>query len=311
MDEHTRMDDDADFKEKIWLPEHPSTAEAARLIIVGRGLNISLDEVELRPGPSLLRDLVEGVADAAMNYAKSIGATPEQQLKLSWPGLEVIKIIRIALVETSAGYDNADFWEHAREPRQLIFNDKCPFIRRDLVEGGATAYLQLPYRAPALERLLVDVLVATELYGYGKEMIVRQPVWLDDVSPPRSPIHEPSVVSSFIKMKFWGAVVCFGIAAAAIVRSKLPRSHGRGMDRDDLRRPIHLWTGVQHIQAAATSPGSEEAAGRSMGAAQGNGRRVLRCRLSRRHQCQAGPGVGNEGRRHRCRLAWDVVRNPR
>jgi hypothetical protein len=60
----------------------------------------------LKRTPSLRGALVESVADAAMHYAQSTGGTPEQQLELSWPGLEVVDSIQFALVERMAGYDN-------------------------------------------------------------------------------------------------------------------------------------------------------------------------------------------------------------
>jgi hypothetical protein len=220
--------DHRDFDEEdVWQSRHPQTREAARLIVVERGLNIDLGDGDasrqIKRKPSLRRALVESVAEAAMNHAAKIGATPEEQLELSWPGLEVIDSIQFALVEVSDGYDNvrnANFWKHERVRQQPVVDLKCPFIRRDGVEEAATDYLRLPYRAPALERLLVDVLVATELYAFGNEMIARQRRFIDKMFPSQSPIHEESFLRTFIRQKAWGAAVCLGVAAAALVYGK-------------------------------------------------------------------------------------------
>jgi hypothetical protein len=47
---------------------------------------------------------------------------------------------------------------------------KVPEIDRESVLNAAADYLALPYRAPRLERTLVDILVATEMFAYGEEM---------------------------------------------------------------------------------------------------------------------------------------------
>lgn len=71
-------------------------------------------------------------------------------------------------------------WRHERRPVELIMQDKVPYMERSAIEGVAATYLNLPFRSQRMDALLVDLLVALELYAFGREsrwIIKRSNVW--------------------------------------------------------------------------------------------------------------------------------------
>jgi hypothetical protein len=78
------------------------------------------------------------------------------------------------------------------------------------IEDAATNYLDLPYRAPYLERTIVDILIALELYVYSKEMLEKPPVgfrWMT-----RSPLQQKHVLRRYIGGLITGATFFLGLA---------------------------------------------------------------------------------------------------
>lgn len=61
-------------------------------------------------------------------------------------------------------------WFHRSSPRLAGKKQDEPYIMRLEVEGAAGAYLRLPYRVDALDRLLSDMLMAAEMFAFADEM---------------------------------------------------------------------------------------------------------------------------------------------
>ena len=62
------------------------------------------------------------------------------------------------------------FWYHDQYIRLAGKKRLEPYILRLDVEEAAALYLQLPYRVPALDRLLADMLIAAEMYAFADEV---------------------------------------------------------------------------------------------------------------------------------------------
>jgi hypothetical protein len=114
-----------------------------------------------------------------MQHALATGQDVDQFSDLAGLGIGVIDSLAYSLKEhkTFDFRENVkrepewNFWKHEEQPGVLIKARKFPYMDRSNVEEAATTYLDLPYRAPFLERTIVDVLIALELYAYSKEML--------------------------------------------------------------------------------------------------------------------------------------------
>jgi hypothetical protein len=61
-------------------------------------------------------------------------------------------------------------WHHRSRPLLAGKKHGAPYINRLDVEEAAAMYLALPYRVDTLDRLLTDLLMAAEMFGYADEM---------------------------------------------------------------------------------------------------------------------------------------------
>lgn len=175
------------------------------------------DEVKERARlPSQRRVLVENVIDAALAHAREAGADADQyQYNIAGPGLAVVDHLQSGL--TAFSWNDPDpttkwnFWKHEEQPLRLIKSGKVPHISRETLEEVASDYLKLPYRADLLERTIIDVLIAMELYAYGDEM-VRNPELIVRWLPTRSPLHQRHALLGYLHGTFCSAVVLLGLA---------------------------------------------------------------------------------------------------
>lgn len=167
---------------------------------------------------SLRRALLQDVARASMQYASSQGGTRRKFDELMQSGANLVDYLESSLTRDrwSRGIPNWDFWQHQVSPGRMIREGKCPYIERDGIISITSSYLELPYRAPRLERTLVDLLIATELFAYGDEVFtplsndIRR--WLPAA---QSPIHQRHALLSYLSGRFWDAVFLLGGAALA------------------------------------------------------------------------------------------------
>lgn len=172
--------------------------EDARRQIIENALYVGKnpDEVTLKMQRSwsLRKSLVQEVANAALQYCAATGLDHYQYSNLAGDGIDVINSLESALTENekfdlseNAKSDlNWNFWKHDDQPHLRIRQQKFPYMERYNIEEAATSYLALPYRAPLLERTLVDLLIALELYQYSKEMLEKPPIglrWLNTGAP--------------------------------------------------------------------------------------------------------------------------------
>jgi len=64
-----------------------------------------------------------------------------------------------------------------------------------------------------MDRLLVDVLIAVELYAFGDEMLNEKP---SDLFPARSPLKQRHVIFAYLRGQMFNVLCCVGIAALAL-----------------------------------------------------------------------------------------------
>jgi hypothetical protein len=98
-------------------------------------------------------------------------------------------------------------------PNLLSTASTVPYMDRSSLETVVGEYLALPYRSPAMDRLLVDVLIAMELYAYGDEMLNEKTFGL---FPARSPLKQRHALLAYLRGQLINAVLLVGIAALAL-----------------------------------------------------------------------------------------------
>ncbi|MFK5914048.1 MAG: hypothetical protein QM484_06720 [Woeseiaceae bacterium] len=107
-----------------------------------------------------------------------------------------------------------NFWSHDKHLLYKIKRNKeSPYISREEIEDAATYYIGLPIRSSALERLLIDILIAMELSAFTDEMCNEQ---LFPGLPPRSPLSVGNPFFIVVKSLFFDAVIWLGLAAIFI-----------------------------------------------------------------------------------------------
>lgn len=170
---------------------------------------------------SLRTQLVQEVVAAASAYALSAGHDVHEFEDLASNGISIINGLQWGLTgdkrvdwgESEKRDLNWNFWRHADNPAESIKRRQFPYMSRDEIESQAYAYLELPYRVPGLERLLIDILIALELYAYTKEML-QKPIpglaWAN-----RSPLMQKHVLRKYIFAQFWGGLCLLGLAFLA------------------------------------------------------------------------------------------------
>lgn len=170
------------------------------------------EEERTKPlGYSLYRSLLENIAEAAAVYAIEKELDPDDfRLGPLEQGLTMVSNLRYALTGDWNG--PLDFWRHELRPMDRIKADNVPQIDRSSVESAVGDYLALPYRSGTLDRFLVKVLVALELYAFGDEMFNEKTFGF----LPVSPLKQRHALFAFIRGQLWNAVLLFGIAALAL-----------------------------------------------------------------------------------------------
>jgi hypothetical protein len=106
-----------------------------------------------------------------------------------------------------------NFWDNQANPIYKIKTGKVPYIDRSSVESVVSDYLALPFRAQAIDRFLVRVLVAMELYAYGDEMLNEKTFGL---FPARSPLKQRHALLAYLRGQLANGVLFGGIGASAL-----------------------------------------------------------------------------------------------
>ena len=161
---------------------------------------------------SLYGHLLQEMAEAASKYAVANNVDPDDfENDVLGGALAVTQQLRSALVK-DWNDKTLDFWDSHSSPLDKIKADKAPYIDRSSLESVVGDYLALPFRSQAMDRLLVKVLVAVELYAFGDEMMNEKTFGF----PARSPLKQRHVVPAYLSGLLINAVFFGGIAALAL-----------------------------------------------------------------------------------------------
>lgn len=158
------------------------------------------------------RRALDAITRAATSYAV------ERQAALDWSDVEAFSVILddaisvISDLRYAVGADEGEdaihlrLWSHRNQPFHDIKANRLSTLNRREIELVAGRYLDLPYRSFQIDRLFVDLLVATELYAYGYETLGAPSVGIFSASPlNRHPVLE-WVAGNLIGLVFWVVV---------------------------------------------------------------------------------------------------------
>lgn len=105
--------------------------------------------------------------------------------------------------------EQLNFWQHAWRPADDIRRKNYKLTMKGEVEGAASYYLDQPLRSQLFDRILVDMLIAQELYAFADEMI--HPLKFPGL-PVNSPLKQPHPLWQFIRDNLISAAILGGIA---------------------------------------------------------------------------------------------------
>jgi hypothetical protein len=174
--------------------------------------NPSEVDLKIQRGASLRRALLNDVTTAAMDHALQTDTSLEEFQFLASAGVTVVDTLQNGLMQYSWDPDlkkRWNFWRHERDPLALVKKEGSPYFERSSIECAASEYLNLPYRSKLLERTLVDVVVAMELYAFLLQMLMSVP-WFLRWLPANSQLQQKHVARQYISGQVFSAVVCLG-----------------------------------------------------------------------------------------------------
>jgi hypothetical protein len=197
-------------------PAHIDNFEALRREAVDRAFWVPNDASEelkrATRARTQYRDLIEEITKSAKAEASKTNASADHfEFSLLTEAIAIVNDIQSALVEDPYKNPQAgwNFWRHHNFALERVKNKDLPFIDRSALETAATRYLDSPFRVTALDRLLVDALIAAELFAFGNLM-------LNPYSRSMSPLKQKHTLWTYLLGQIWSIVFFGGIGALAI-----------------------------------------------------------------------------------------------
>lgn len=155
---------------------------------------------------------LDAITRAAMEHLKadetrSETLTPEEFEYALEDAASIVDGLSDSIKHKDAGTesDQQVLWSHRTYPIAEIKAKEAPQFGRAEIEETTAQYLRLPYRSEYIDRTLVDLLVALEIYAFGEEMINPKPF-------VGSPLKVRPIVDWFLGNLF---MVVFWIVIAA------------------------------------------------------------------------------------------------
>lgn len=141
-------------------------------------------------GERFYAGLASGITESATAYAKSVqmeaGYRGEEDLgysdfdQLLIDALLVVENIMNGLNGWECKGEYLRAWRHNASAVQAVMERTGPDMGRQEIEYAVSGYLALPFRRERFDRLFVDLLMALELYAFGRESrgeIRRHSLW--------------------------------------------------------------------------------------------------------------------------------------
>jgi hypothetical protein len=174
----------------------------------------TLDKFLRRSEYTQYSQLLNVMAEEAQNFAKSRGMSADDFR--GGPLSDAMDVCEELRTACHLGEDDPKLiflvWQHQHVGPSDFKTLKPPPIDRDALEATVGRYLQLPFRAQMVDRIMVDALIAYETIFYAHEMW-RTPAFPMFSTP--SPIKQAHVFKSWIIGSLFNLAL-FGGAAALV-----------------------------------------------------------------------------------------------
>jgi hypothetical protein len=210
------------------VDEEPTTFAAVRRKLVDAEVGQWAPDIELsKRRHSEYQRALDAITAAGVEHAERVGASLEWRANPSIygileEGINVLSHLRFAV--RSGEFNQKDeeplrLWSHRSQPLYDLKIKRTPSLGRQDIEAVVGSYLRLPYRAQVIDRMLVDLLIALELYGYGDEIL--NPVYIKGLTPT-PPLKQSAVLGWLteigVGLAIWivVALVLWGLAAIRI-----------------------------------------------------------------------------------------------
>lgn len=233
--------------------DHRHAYELARRAFVEQAMDLSGDFAEQHRkralGPCQRRELLNDITSSARDYAITSGVDLDDfKSTMLFDAGQIVEDITSALRRSwEEQAVHLDPWRHEKDPISLIATGQAPYMFRDSAEEAATKYLRLPYRSPLVERALVDILVALEVYAFGNEMLKPIRGYVPQLLLP--PLQQRHAVINFFLVQLSSAIVLLGLAFVA--NNYLPALAGRELSHWLSVIPIIIWLAILVIGMVA------------------------------------------------------------
>jgi hypothetical protein len=161
---------------------------------------------------NIFRHLLNEMTKASITFAVQNSITEDE---FEWDVLPdaigIVRAIQYAFVSNPRSGDpkNWKFWKHEDFIVERIKNKDVPEIHRSELESAATRYLDSQLRAAAVDRILIDSLMAMEIFAFGDEMLNPEKFYKS------SPLKRPHALWTYLSGQF-ANFVFFGIIIGVI-----------------------------------------------------------------------------------------------
>jgi hypothetical protein len=182
---------------------------------VRRTVNAAIGESDAqKPAErSLYRNLLFDMAEAAAVYALDQRIEPDDfRFGVLSDALQVVEGLRFAVVRDWTA-KTLDFFDANASPLEKIKAGAASSFNRAAVEASVGDYLVLPFRCQPLDRFLVHIVIAMELYTFANDMVNENTYGL---FPAHSPLKQRHALWDYGRNVLLAAILLGGIAAAAI-----------------------------------------------------------------------------------------------
>lgn len=166
---------------------------------------------------SMRYQLLRAFIEAAFDYGVSVGAnveTFENEIAPIGTAVETDLYYALRTRDNQKALDPDNYWFHNNKIMEDVRAGRELKIWNKDIANVAEQYLGLPYRVPIFERLLVDVLIAGEMYAFFKEAFgsrakAEKEFWL---SPSASSMLRPHPLWVYLKGVVGVTVILGGLA---------------------------------------------------------------------------------------------------
>jgi hypothetical protein len=141
---------------------------------------------------------LNAITRAAVDHTKAVNGDERLLRSLLERGVDVVQSLRFSVqpLKQQSKNDALRLWSHRRELLYDVQSKQMPYFDRAGIEAATGEYLELPYRATYIDRLLTDVLVAVEIYQFFDDLANE---FVFPGEPPRSPFKRAHPLTIYLR----------------------------------------------------------------------------------------------------------------